>query len=65
LSQLEDAFGDPDVPLSTLLLTAALLLAVPTGFLLLLLSFGAVGPWRGSPQVVTLPDLADDLLAAA
>lgn len=49
--------------LSLLLVSAALFLAVPGGFLLLLLSFGAVGPWRGTPQVVILPDLSDDLLA--
>jgi hypothetical protein len=53
------------MPLSILLLSAALFLAVPAGFLLLLLSFGAVGPWRGAPQVITLPDIADDLLATA
>jgi hypothetical protein len=48
------------VPLSILFASAALLLAAPAGFLLLLLSFGAVGPWRGAPQVMSLPDLADD-----
>ncbi len=48
------------MPLSILLLSAALFLAVPAGFLLLLLSFGAVGPGRGTPQVMSLPDLADD-----
>ena len=53
------------MPLSILLLSAALLLAVPAGFLLLLLSFGAVGPWRGAPQMVTLPDIADDVFSPA
>ena len=48
------------MPLPILLASAALLLAVPAGFLLLLLSFGAIGPWRSAPQVMSLPDIADD-----
>ncbi|HYI25337.1 MAG TPA: hypothetical protein VD767_08015 [Thermomicrobiales bacterium] len=48
------------MPLSILLLSAVLLLAVPAGFLLLLLSFGAVGPWRTHPETMALPDLADE-----
>ena len=48
------------MPLSIALVSAALLLAVPFGFVVFLLSFRAIGPWRTRPRRVRLPDLADE-----
>lgn len=48
------------MPLSILLTAATLLLAVPFSFVLLMLAFHAIGPWRASYQGIRLPDLEDD-----
>jgi hypothetical protein len=47
------------MPLSIMLATAALLLAVPVSFLFLMFAFGAIGPWRTAHPGVRLPDLDD------
>ena len=57
---LRRRYGDPHVPLSIVLTSAALLLALPLGLILFLLSFRAIGPWRRGIGPVRLPDLPDD-----
>ena len=48
------------MPLSIILATAALLLAVPISFVFLMFAFGAIGPWRASYPRLRLPDLPDE-----
>jgi hypothetical protein len=62
LSPALTPFGDPPVPLSIVLTSAALLLAVPLSLLVLLVAFNAIGPLRRRGKGVQLPDLSDDLL---
>jgi hypothetical protein len=54
--------GDLHVPLSIVLTSTALLLAVPFGLLVMLVAFQATGPCRRRGSGVRLPDLSDDLL---